>query len=187
MELKQILEAIYPLSDAVVKQLLEISAIVNFPRNHILLKQGRVEQHLYFIRKGLARAYADEKDDAISFWFGTEGDTIVSMASYVYQQPGYENVQLLEAGEMYEIKATDLQKLYQTNLEIASWGRRFAETELLKAEQRFINRLCRSAPERYKALLEQAPDLLQRVPLKHIASYLGITQVSLSRIRSEMR
>ena len=68
-------------------------------------------------------------------------------------------------------------------IHIANWGRKLAEKELLKIESRIISSEMMSAKERYDELIKNSPSLIQRVPLKHIASYLGITQVSLSRIR----
>jgi CRP-like cAMP-binding protein len=142
---------------------------------------------VYFIRKGFVRAYAYTGDHEVTFWFGREGEPVLSMKSYVQQQKGYEDIELLEDCELYEIKAADLQRLFQEDIHIANWGRRFAEQELVRTEERLISRQFRTATERYKELLKENPDLVQRVALGNIASYLGITQVSLSRIRAEIR
>jgi len=77
--------------------------------------------------------------------------------------------------------------LYNSDIQVANWGRKFAEQELVKIEERFISRQCKTAVERYRELIGNDPDLLQRVQLIHIASYLGITPVSLSRIRAELK
>ena len=78
-------------------------------------------------------------------------------------------------------------QLFNEDIGIANWGRRFAEREFLQTEQRLIPFLCTTASERYARLLEESPDLLQRLPLEHLASWLGITPVSLSRIRAKMK
>ena len=80
-----------------------------------------------------------------------------------------------------------LQQLFNEDIGIANWGRRFAEREFLQTEQRLIPFLCTTASERYARLLEESPDMLQRLPLEHLASWLGITPVSLSRIRAKMK
>lgn len=98
-----------------------------------------------------------------------------------------EDIELLEDCELYELKIQNLQKLFEKDIFIANWGRRFAEQELIKTEERLISRQFRTARERYKELLKNNSDLIQRVQLGHIASYLGITQVSLSRIRAEIK
>ena len=112
---------------------------------------------------------------------------IISMNSYVTKNKGYENIEALENCTLYELSSDILDQLYQQDIHIANWGRKFAERELLKTEQRFIDRLIGTSTERYLKFMKNHPTLLQRVALGHIASYLGITQVSLSRIRSEIK
>lgn len=90
----------------------------------------------------------------------------------------------MEDSELYVIKREVLLRLFKEDINIANWGRRFAETELLDAEMRVITLLLSTATERYQDFLDTQPNLLQRLPLGCIASYLGITQVSLSRIRA---
>src|SRR5690606_36804651 len=136
---------------------------------------------------GIARAYSHKHDTEITFWFGKEGDAVISIRSYIANLKGYENVELLEDSELYELKAENVQRLFETDVQIENFGRRFAEKELIKTEERLIFRQVRTATERYTELLKNSPDIVQRVQLGHIASYLGITQVSLSRIRAEIR
>jgi len=187
MKLDQILDEIYPLSEQSKLKLKECVTEVKYPKGHILLKADKIESKIYFIKKGIARAYANSFDSEITFWFGKEGDTIISMKSYVANEKGYEDIELLEDCELYELKAAQLQKLFEEQIDIANWGRKFAEKELVKTEERLISRQFRTATERYINLLKKNPDLIQRVQLGHIASYLGITQVSLSRIRAEIK
>ncbi|RYU92740.1 Crp/Fnr family transcriptional regulator [Emticicia agri] len=187
MQIQQILTQIHPLPEASQAQLIACISEVHFPKKHLLLKADTIERKIYFIKKGIVRAYAYQNDNEITFWFGKEGETIISMKSYVMNQPGYENIELLEACELYELQTDKLQALFHKDINIANWGRKFAEQELIKTEERLIARQFSTAAERYAALLKNYPDLLQRVPLGYIASYLGITQVSLSRIRAEIK
>ncbi len=186
-DLHQILDSIYVLPD-LSKQILTVCIHEeSYPKGHIILKAERVERNIYFIKKGIARAYAVTPVNEITFWFGKEGDTIISMKSYVEDQKGYEDVELLENSELFALETKKLKKLFDQDIHIANWGRKFAELELIKTEERLISRQFRKASERYKELLQENPDLVQRVQLGHIASYLGITQVSLSRIRAEIK
>lgn len=187
MELRQIIEDIYPLSEHARQKLLSHFQEVAYPKAYVLFKADKVEKDVYFLKKGIARAYADAEDLEITFWFGIEGDSILSMKSYIDNQRSYESIELLEECQLYKITSAKLHELYNENIEIANWGRRLAEKELIKTEERLISRQFRTATERYKDLLQSNPDLIQRVALGHIASYLGITQVSLSRIRAEIR
>lgn len=187
MSISEILNGIYLLPEESEQTLKDRISSVELPKGHILLKSDKVETNIYFIKKGIVRAYAKTPDHDITFWFGREGETVISMKSYVAGQKGYESIELLENCELYALKSGDLQKLFEEDIHIANWGRKFAEQELLKTEERLISRQFRTAKERYEALLRDTPDLIQRVPLGQIASYLGITQVSLSRIRAEIR
>src|SRR5699024_2276516 len=182
-----ILDNIYLLPESSRRELKQSIIEVNFPKGHLLLRADKVERSIYFMKKGIARLYTNSTDDEITFLFCKEGDTIVSMKSYVQNQKGYENVELLENTELYELKTEKLQKLLNKNIHIANWARKFAENELIKTEERFISRQFRTAKERYQEILRDNPDLIQRVQLGYIASYLGITQVSLSRIRANIK
>ena|SRR5690554_309401 len=187
MTIDQILNQIYNLPKTSLELLKDCILEVSFPKGTILLRADKVEKDIYFIKKGIVRAYSDTEDNEITFWFGREGETIISMKSYVENQKGYENIELLENCELYKIKTQELQNLFQKDIHIANFGRRFAEQELIKTEERLISRQFKTATERYKGLLKENPDLIQRVQLGYIASYLGITQVSLSRIRAEIK
>lgn len=187
MNIDEIISNIH-LLPAASKSLLKENIIeVKYAKETTLLHADKIETKIYFIKKGIVRAYAHQVNHEITFWFGKEGDTIISMKSYVANQKGYENIELLEDCELYEIKAKNLQKLFNEDIYIANWGRRFAEQELIKTEERLISRQFLTATVRYRKLLKDSPDLIRRVKLGHIASYLGITQVSLSRIRAEIK
>ncbi len=187
MTIDQIINKIYPLSEASRESLKKHITEVTYPKGHILLKAEKIETSIYFIKKGIVRAFSNLADNEVTFWFGREGDTVISMKSYVAREKGYEDIELLENCELYELKTQDLQKLFNEDIQIANWGRKFAEQELIKTEERLIFFQFKNASERYASLLKNSPDLVKRVQLRHISSYLGITQVSLSRIRAEIK
>lgn len=180
----QIIDSVYPVPAEVRVELLQHIEEVKLPKGHLLLRADKTETDIYFIKKGIVRAFATADAAEITFWFGREGDAIISMRSYVAGEKGYEDIELLEDCELYKLSTPDLQRLYRREIHLANWGRKFAEQELIKTEERLISRQFRNATERYRELLEHNPDLIRRVSLRHIASYLGITQVSLSRIRA---
>ena len=93
----------------------------------------------------------------------------------------------MEDSVLYLLKRYTLYQLFKEDIHIANWGRKFAESEFLQTEEKLISLLFTNASERYTSLLENNPDLLQRIPLEHLASYLGITPVSLSRIRAKLK
>jgi len=158
-----------------------------FPKGHILIREGKVERSLFFLEKGVARAYLTNDGRDVTFWFGAEGEVLLSLKSYFSNEQGYESIELLEKSVVYKISYTSLISLYEEDVEMANWGRRFAESELIKADERYINQQFKPAAERYEDFVRDYPELVQRIRLGHIASYLGVSQVTLSRIRAERR
>ncbi len=187
MEINTILDRIYALPMPSKESLTKAIDEVEYSKGYRLLNADKVERNIYFIKKGIVRAYTDSAEGEITFWFGKEGDTVVSMRSYVASQKGYETIELLEDCVLYELNMSALNNLFVKDIHIANWGRKFAEQELLKTEERLIARQFKTALERYCELIKNTPELLLRIQLSHIASYLGITQVSLSRIRAKLK
>ncbi|SHG57370.1 Crp/Fnr family transcriptional regulator [Pedobacter caeni] len=187
MNLDEILDAIYLLPKDSKAKLRDLVTEVTFPKGHILLREEKVERSIYFIKKGIVRAFSIKPEKEHTFWFGSEGETAMSMQSYINDLKGYESIQLLEYSELYKLNTAALKKLFSEDIHISNWGRRFAELELVKTEERLISQQFHTALERYTVLVASNPDLIQRVQLGLIASYLGITQVSLSRIRAELK
>ena len=123
-----------------------------------------------------------EKEVILGFTFAS--DVLLSLNAYVHQKPGYECIETLEASHLYRICIRDLFALYKKHTQIANWGRKLAELEAIKIEERLMLRLFKSASQSYQELLTRAPKMIQRIKLGYIASYLGISAVTLSRIRA---
>nr|WP_315417269.1 Crp/Fnr family transcriptional regulator [uncultured Pedobacter sp.] len=172
------------LSDDSLRELSMYIESVKHKKGTIIVRADKIEPHFYILEKGIARAYCDGENQQITFWFGQSGAVLFSFNSYINNGPGYENIELLEHCSLIQIRLTDLFLLYDKHLEIANWGRKIAEQELIATERRLIDRAFKGAAERYQDFVDQSPELIKRVALKHIASYLGVTQVTLSRIRA---
>lgn len=172
------------LSDNSLHELANYIQYVKHPKGTTIIHADKVEPYFYVLQSGIARAYCDGENQQITFWFGQSGDVLFSFNSYINNRPGYENIELLANSALIRIKLTDLFLLYARNLEIANWGRKIAEQELIATERRLIDRAFKGAAERYREFAEQSAELIKKVALKHIASYLGVTQVTLSRIRA---
>ncbi len=187
MDILEIIDNIYQIPKSSKDKLINCLSKETYPKGHCILKAGKIEKNVFFIEKGIARAYVTNHEKEITFWIGEEGATIVSLKSYVNNEQGYETIELMEDSILYMLKRNDLYLLFKEDIHIANWGRKFAESEFLRSEERLIPLLFTTASERYKALLKNNPNLLQRIPLECLASYLGITPVSLSRIRADLR
>lgn len=186
MNIDTILDQIFPLPERSKSVLKNLISEIEFPKDSIIIKAGKLEKTIYFIKKGIVRAFVPQENQDVTFWFGKEGDVVLPMKSYVGNDNNYENIQLLEDSVLYQLEIASLRELFETDIHIANWGRKLAEKELVKTEELFISRQFRTASQRYLELLREQPEILQRVQLGYIASFLGITQVSLSRIREEI-
>lgn len=186
-QIESILDNVAPIPSKSKELIIAGIKEVAYKKGHVILDSKKVETKIYFIKKGILRAYSPTKNGEVTFWFGKEGDCVISMKSYVANEKSYEKVELVENAELYEISIKKLRELFNVDIHVANWGRRFAEKELLRTEERFVSREFKTATERYRDLMDKDPELLKRVPLGHIATYLGITQVSLSRVRSKFK
>ena len=187
MDINDIIDSIYKLPDASKEALLSDAPEVAYPKGFHLFRANHKSSKFYLMKKGMLHAYTHQSDKKVTFWFGKEGDAIFPLQTLYDNRAGYENIELLEDSVLYELSVDKLHNLYLEDIHIANWGRKFAEKELLKTEERLIPLLFTTASERYRKLLRDNPELLLRLPLECLASYLGITPVSLSRIRAELR
>ena len=153
-------------------------------KGDFFLKQGQINSSLFVIQEGLVRIYYKKDDKEINSWFGMENEFIGSIMPLYAQKPSFENIQFLEDSVIYFISSENLDKIYKLHPTLNLIGRKIAEKLCEILEERIISLHTENAEERYKALVSKHPDLIQRVNLGHIASYLGITQETLSRIRS---
>ena len=186
MTIREIINRIYPIPETSLEKMEKCLSKETYPKGYKVLEAGKIETNIFFLETGIARVYISIDGKEITFWIGKEGDTIVSLKSYVNNLQGYETIELMEKSVLYMLKRKDMYKLFNEDIHISNWGRRFAELELLRTEEKLIPLLYTTASERYIKLIEDNPELLQRIPLEHLASYLGITPVSLSRIRANL-
>lgn len=144
---------------------------------------GHTCRTIYFINRGLARIYYFKDDTDITESFAFENQIIARVESLFSGKPSRKGIQMLETSEVVAINATQLFRLYNDFPDIERLFRKIFEAGYVDTVNRLESLQFHSAEERYRDLLESSPDILKRVPLKYIASYLGITPVSLSRIR----
>ena len=156
------------------------------PRNTHLVTEGKICRRLYFLEKGALRGYYTLEGKEITHWFAFEQDFVTSFHSFITGQSAVENIQLLEGSILWAISKESLAKLLNQHHEIERLLRIAYEKYYIRLEERFVNGQFKTATERYQSLLQQTPYIIERVSLGHIASYLGISQETLSRIRSRI-
>lgn len=173
----------HPLSKEAKNAIAEISRTVTVKKNTDLQPIGHTCKTIYFINKGVARIYYFKDGIDITESFAFEGSIIARVESLFTGKPSRKAIQVLEDAEIVSIGAPKLFKLYDKYPEIERLFRLVFESAYVDTVHRIEGMQFHTAEERYNALIKEAPDVLKRVPLKYVASYLGITQVSLSRIR----
>jgi len=178
---------IHPVSDEVTNALGECFEIIELPRRHLLLKDGETCHYLYLVVDGLARMYYLKDGQEVSSLFIEEKYLFTSPQSFYVQKPGYEYIETIEPSVLARIHYNRLQQLYNKYPELNFIARVITENYFVKSEERLYLLRRHAAEERYIYFKDRYPSLLQRVPLKHIASYLGLTLETLSRIRNKIR
>ena len=160
----------------------KINRIVKKKNDHFL-KQGQLLTSYFVVHKGVFRAYIYRNDKEVNVWFGQENQIFGAIMPMYASKPSPENIQFLEDSEVYAIAFNDLEKLYKLHPELNLIGRKIAEELCVVLEDRITSLLTESAAERYQSLIKEHPNLINRINLGHIASYVGVTQETLSRIR----
>lgn len=151
----------------------------------ILQEQDKICNKIYFVEKGIARTYYFKNGKDITYWLALENDFIGAMSSFFMREASNKMVETIGKCILWEFEYEKLEQLFSTNQELEKVGRKFANYGISLMEKRFDNLHFHTAKERYDILLEQQPQIIKRIPLGIVASYLGITQETLSRIRSQ--
>jgi CRP-like cAMP-binding protein len=151
---------------------------------HSLSKDAQAA--LYFLQTGALRGCYNLQGKEVTHWFAFAEDFVTSFHSFITGKPAIETIQLMEGSILWSISKTRLMELMDQFHEIERVVRVAYEKYYIRLEERFINAQFKTAKERYDDLIEQSPYIINRVPLGYIASYLGISQETLSRIRSKL-
>lgn len=150
----------------------------------VLLKEGEVAKNLYYIEKGSLRLCFNKDGKDITFQFFFEGEVVSSIESFRTNQPGLYTVESIERSTLYAISKHDFFSKIQNIPEISEALERYTFQRLICYQKLFLSRIKDKPEERYRELTEKYPEIIKRIPQHYIASYLGITSVSLSRIRN---
>ncbi|WP_317044374.1 Crp/Fnr family transcriptional regulator [Flavobacterium hercynium] len=155
-------------------------------KKKLLIEAGKTEKYLSFIDKGIFRLYIPRESEDLTFGFAFEGNFISAYDSFLTQMPCTYSIQALVDTTVWQISYDNLQNIYEISKEGNFIGRLAGESLYLQKARREISFLTNSAEERYLALFSQKPELFKYIPLKYIASYIGITPQALSRIRKRI-
>ncbi len=187
MKLQEFIRSVIDLPVEAMAEMHQSFTEVKLPKGTQILSQGRTCKKLYYIEKGLGRSYYyNEKGKDVTVWFFSDNNIMVSVESFFQQKPSLYHMELLEDSKLYYITYQDLQRLFDKYHSIERFGRLLAIQLLTDVVDKLNAIQFQTAKERYQFLIKKYPDIAYRAPLGHIASYLGITQETLSRIRANI-
>lgn len=154
------------------------------PAKTILLREGQVSKTGYFIEKGCIRIWFNNNGKDITFQFFFEGEGVSSVESFRTNQPSLFTIESIEPSVIYSISKKDFDFILDQSPLIKQSVEEQTFQRLVFYQRLFLSRIKDNPQKRYEELIQQRPEILQRIPQHYIASYLGITPVSLSRIRN---
>jgi len=149
-----------------------------------IIRRGRVCRQVYIVLEGAVRVFRSVEGEERNFWFGIEGDLLYSDAGIVMREASKETFEAIERCRLFRFDYDEMMERCATDFELFRWWNGMVHRELYNAVERLSAFTSMNATERYLQLLCEHPSIVQRIPLAHIASYLGVTPQSLSRIRA---
>lgn len=170
-----------------LKVIFQAHTKVAHSKGDILLEKGQISNAYYILEDGLVRSYLhDYEGNEITTGFMGKNEVVIEVASIFQRVPTQENMQCLTDCSMWKITYDDFQDLFHKLPAIREWGRAWLAFELYQSKMRATEMVTVPAKNRYLHLIQGKPQIIQQAPLKFIASYLGVTDTSLSRIRKEI-
>lgn len=179
------LNSIAPLSKETMAGIDACLAAAHYPARNILVREGQFSDKMFFILKGALRAYYIHDDKEYTDWFMFENMFACSLSAFFGAVPSPQCIETLEDTDVLILTRPQLEDLCRKHHDMSLFNGRVLSHSLVTLQAGFIEQRFKLAPERYALLLENYPEAIRRVPLKYIASYLGISQETLSRIRAK--
>ena len=176
---------IYPVSEEALQALLMNMQVRHYPKGTYIVQAGVTDRLVYFIEEGVTRSVFHHDGQDTTTWFSQEGDVTFGMDSLYYQQPSVESIETLSDCKIYVIHIDKLNALYETYIDIANWGRILHQIVNTELSHMFVERLQLPPKERYEQFNRRYPRLINRVKLKYVAAFLGISIYTLSRVRAK--
>lgn len=187
MELEQIIREVAPVSDEGIEALKSILRPMTVKAGTLLIEEGKIARELYLIQSGYLRNFALDDGKEHTRWFATEGDVVASMFSYAHGLPAMASVEALTPVNMYVARHSDIKQLISESAEWAHWVAVYLIEGLYILERRYTYLGQGDAMAKYRSLQRMRSfDMLNKIPLQYVASYLGVTPQTLSRVRRKL-
>jgi CRP-like cAMP-binding protein len=181
------IEGIVPIPRQTVKEIVTHFQALEIKKNGYFIKKGRICNNYLFLESGFIRAFTfDTEGNEVTTEFYSENQIVFEVGSFFQKTESKENYQALENCNGSYLTFDQLQVLFHSLPEFREFGRVILVKGYISFKHRTLSLINESAEQRYESLIKTRPEIFQKAPLKYIASYLGITDTSLSRIRKEV-
>ncbi|EJW99164.1 protein containing Cyclic nucleotide-binding domain protein [gut metagenome] len=170
-----------------LNRLIAVGEIIHYAAGTTVVRTGETDDRIFILKSGIWREYCFHNGEEATIWFSVAGEITFSVWGYVRRQPSHLYIESVTDSEVIAISRSCLAQLFETSLTFANLGRRIIEEFALLYEGWHIQMWRQNAFERYLQLFDEYPEVVSNLPLKYIASYLGITIQSLSRIRADLK
>lgn len=182
--LKKAINGFSPLSPVEEMAFLAAWKCWDVEKDHVLLREKTVSDYIYFIDKGIARIFYHKNGKEITEWIAMDQQFFLSITSFFQRSPSHLGIHTLEPARVYGIHHNDFMTLADRYHEVERLLRKMVTGSLILSQVRMDSIQFETAHQRYERLLNTYPEIIKRVPLMFIASFLGVTLETLSRIRS---
>jgi CRP-like cAMP-binding protein len=184
--LRKYLEMVGHLSEEDIQSLLAFVRFQKLKKGEFFIREGQVSLEVGFLVSGLIRSYyTTNSGEEITYCFRFPNDMIAAYSSFITGNKTDENLQAISEVELLVFSKQELNKLANDSLNWTKFLKEIAELQYIELEKRIFQLQKTTALQRYEDLLQNQPEYFQKIPLQYLASYLGITQRHLSRIRKE--
>jgi CRP/FNR family transcriptional regulator, anaerobic regulatory protein len=180
-----LLNGMQPMSENLTEYLQKALLPKDVRKNDYLLRAGHINSDIFYVESGLFMAYYELKERWVVSWFMGAGEVIASPSSFFPQEKSHENIIALTPGKVYYVTHQTLEQVYGDFPEFNVHGRLLAQKYYQLSEERNYMIKTRTTIERYAYLEAHHPEWILQIPNKHVASFLGTTESTLSKIRSK--
>ena len=184
-ELQETLKSYFPiLEEESLNRIVEHSSYLKSTKGTQLISEGKRHHYIYLIVKGSVKSYYSKESKEVCVWFSLENE-IIGTTSTIKGGASKETLELLEDSELIKLNIEKIKELAQTDLSISNLLNNLWEEHAIFLEERLYQLQFMNSHERYNVLIKNTPEILQRVSLTDISSFLGLSRETLSRIRAK--
>lgn len=186
-EVQQFISRFVKLNEEEWNAVLPLIKIRELKKNDYFVREGEIARYISFTQNGYLRVYYNHDGNEITRDISPLHTFVTALPSFISQTPSFEIIQAITNCELFVIYRDDLENLYNKYINWQKVGRRIMEDMFVETQNRIYAFITQTAEMRYKEMMEKFPDIFLQVPLQYIASYLGITSQSLSRLRKSIQ